>query len=1139
MRRFLFAARIGSRITQQIVDRFLAIARNDRAGNSSRAGRAGSLVVEPLESRWLMSAAPVPVGDFLPLGDFSAGTPSWSVSDSRLLDFSWEQPVSVGAGEESLGDATPVGTSYFIYDDWGGQWCDADKTWANTEDDYMCWAAAASNILEWSDWGQVGGMTTTDNMFAYFQNHWTDNGGLMGFGWDWWFDGVNDSQGSDWAANGWSQVDVPGGGFYPDEDFSSYYDEVSYYYGGGSAAMSTISNYLHNGYGTTIGIYGDLGGGHAITVWGVSYVGSQFTGIYVTDSDDGVNALRYYEVTYRNSAWYLKNFYPGSYGEYYWSIDAVQGLKSNPHDGEPEPEPNPVNDISGAVFDDTNANGAQDAGELGLAGQTVFLDANQNGVLDQVVHAASTNASKAITDRTTITSTLTVSGAVGTITDVNVSLNISHTYTADLTAYLISPNGTRVLLFDGVGASGHNFTGATLDDQAAQVINAASAPFNGDFRPQGLLASLNGESANGTWTLEITDNWTYDQGTLNGWSLSAVTTEAWTTTAADGSYSFAELPDGDYRVRVVVPDGWNQTAPASGYYNVSLAGGQSETAVDFGLTAFTAIDLGVIDYAHLDALDLGAGQHWYTFQTARDGYLTVAADVSLTDDVLVTLYDADLNALASSAVLDGLQRVDHLVGAGQTVFVCVDVSGGATLSDLYAVNLVQRSGSTVTVHGTSGADEFVYAVASWHQLAINGIQYDMFNSTEVTNIAFDGHAGNDRTVLCGSTGDDTLTTHTTSATLTGAGYAVSIAGTEIIIVLGEGGNDRANLYDSSGNDTFTATSTYGSLSGSGFYNYAEGFDSVYAYATAGGTDRANLYDSAGDDVFYGRTTGSYVSGVGFFNYAGGFESVYAYATAGGTDRACLFDSAGNDTFLGKANFSYLSGTDFLNYAVGFESVYAYATAGGTDRASLYDSAGNDTFLGKTNFSYLSGTNFLNYAVGFDSVYAYATAGGTDRASLYDSAGNDTFVGKSTYSVLFGASFYNYVAGFDSVYAYATAGGTDRASLFDSAGDDTFVGKSTYSTLFGTNFLNYAAGFDTVYAYANAGGNDSANLYDSAGNDRLIARNNLAQILYGDGSSISLYDFNWVAARATAGGSDTKDVDPIDYVLQTQGVWTDV
>jgi len=94
-------------------------------------------------------------------------------------------------------------------------------------------------------------------------------------------------------------------------------------------------------------------------------------------------------------------------------------------------------------------------------------------------------------------------------------------------------------------------------------------------------------------------------------------------------------------------------------------------------------------------------------------------------------------------------------------------------------------------------------------------------------------------------------------------------------------------------------------------------------------------------------------------------------------------------------------------------------------------------------------------------------------------------------------------------------------------------------LFGTNFLNYAAGFDTVYAYANAGGNDSANLYDSAGNDRLIARNNLAQILYGDGSSISLYDFNWVAARATAGGSDTKDVDPIDYVLQTQGVWTDV
>ena len=38
-------------------------------------------------------------------------------------------------------------------------------------------------------------MTNTDEMFEYIQDHWTDEGSLMEFGWDWWFDGTNDNQG--------------------------------------------------------------------------------------------------------------------------------------------------------------------------------------------------------------------------------------------------------------------------------------------------------------------------------------------------------------------------------------------------------------------------------------------------------------------------------------------------------------------------------------------------------------------------------------------------------------------------------------------------------------------------------------------------------------------------------------------------------------------------------------------------------------------------------------------------------------------------------------------------------------------------------------------------------------------------------
>ena len=57
---------------------------------------------------------------------------------------------------------------------------------------------------------------------------------------------------------------------------------------------------------------------------------------------------------------------------------------------------------------------------------------------------------RAIPDLKTITSTQAISDA-GTILDLNVRVNIRHTYDADLDVYLIAPDGTRVELFTDVG----------------------------------------------------------------------------------------------------------------------------------------------------------------------------------------------------------------------------------------------------------------------------------------------------------------------------------------------------------------------------------------------------------------------------------------------------------------------------------------------------------------------------------------------------------------------------------------------------------------------------------------------------------------------------------------------------------------
>jgi hypothetical protein len=220
--------------------------------------------------------------------------------------------------------ATPI--DYYVWNDRGGTWADAEKSSTNTEDDYMCWAAAASNILAWTGWGKAGGTTNADQIFQYFQDHWTDQGGAAGFGWQWWFTGNNPSQGQP----GWSQVDVPGGGFYPSLNFYDYYHQTTSF----SGALATIDQYLHASYGTTLVV--NYSSAHVITCWGFQYDSSSpnyYTGVWLTDSDDDKNGsssrpdvLRYYDVKYISGIWFLQNYY----GTNNWYIESVQGLQHNP-----------------------------------------------------------------------------------------------------------------------------------------------------------------------------------------------------------------------------------------------------------------------------------------------------------------------------------------------------------------------------------------------------------------------------------------------------------------------------------------------------------------------------------------------------------------------------------------------------------------------------------------------------------------------------------------------------------------------------------------------------------------------------------------------------------------------------------------
>jgi subtilisin-like proprotein convertase family protein len=152
---------------------------------------------------------------------------------------------------------------------------------------------------------------------------------------------------------------------------------------------------------------------------------------------------------------------------------------------------------------------------------TVCGDEGQNrwgGVIEISKEYISEDVPIDIPDMDTTTSTLSIPD-FGIIIDLNVKVDITHETDGNLDIYLIAPDGTRVELFTDVGAISADFSETVLDNEAELSITEGSAPFTGSFRPEGNLADLYNKDINGTWTLEVTDDWNPITGILNSWSL--------------------------------------------------------------------------------------------------------------------------------------------------------------------------------------------------------------------------------------------------------------------------------------------------------------------------------------------------------------------------------------------------------------------------------------------------------------------------------------------------------------------------------------------------------------------------------------------------------------------------------------------
>ncbi len=129
----------------------------------------------------------------------------------------------------------------------------------------------------------------------------------------------------------------------------------------------------------------------------------------------------------------------------------------------------------------------------------------------------------------------------GIISDVNIGLNVTHTWPNDLLINISNPgNVTQVPVWDRACAGNNNFN-VTLNDGSPAFTCVAN--MTGTFSPSSPLTAFNGGQANGTWTLSVEDFFDVDTGTLNSWFVQVCTDVYTLSTPSVGFTDFAVYPN--------------------------------------------------------------------------------------------------------------------------------------------------------------------------------------------------------------------------------------------------------------------------------------------------------------------------------------------------------------------------------------------------------------------------------------------------------------------------------------------------------------------------------------------------------------------------------------------------------------------
>ncbi len=723
--------------------------------------------------------------------------------------------------------------------------------------------------------------------------------------------------------------------------------------------------------------------------------------------------------------------------------------------------------------------------------------------------------------------------------DVDVFLDIEHSFTADLDIFLQGPDGTRVALLSDVGGSGDHFRRTILDDEASTPITEGQPPFTGRYQPEEALAAFRDKQAWGTWRLEIYDDSRRDEGTLLSWGLLLAGLEwemprvvhvnkrvdQWErltgvelvfSQAMDASsfhpredilafsgpsgpvpvlghqwindhvleVSFApQSMRGEYLLRLSpwIADKWGFHLDGDG------DGIPGEIPEDvFSLRIPMPVLLGSISEGSWQ-VNLGPdGVAWIAFENLRAGIVTIVAESEMDTVLEAELLGGPFGPKVASATAWGTLRLDvNASHPGQTWYLRLRAAGSQAA--IRIVNaLEQVDGGVLNVYGTKDDDVVTICIqepilALWW----NGIAYQLASESVA------------RVHLFGGGGEDALCIRWLMPVVA---YVDSSGGTAASSTC-VGGMQARNIRG------LTPEGCQGPM-GIAWSDWEK-----ISLEASGASANVLVYPLTGASVLV-------TAGAALLNASGlsvdlrGLRSLTL--DGNGTDaRVTLRGSAGDDIFVARPDRVTWRSDTFTAEVRGVTTVDAFAGRGGADTASLWGSPGDDVLtIGVTTTSF-TGPGFSFRIAGFGTVSYYPGPGGKDVARIYNAPGDQMFTVTPAYVSFASESTVHRVFSFPAVTIYGGADELDSVRLFDSPRDDLLWYSPGYFRWSGEGFDVQGTGFKHLLALSTAGGNDRATLIGSA-NSEMFRYHGGSFRLVGPGYQAQVNNFAYVRAYGRGG-----------------------